>query len=64
MTGHGAVRPLAEIDPSLILVEDVNYEPPRWSWEVEQVTEADRDNLPRDLALVARRWIAALERSG
>jgi 8-oxo-dGTP pyrophosphatase MutT (NUDIX family) len=64
MTGHGAVRSLAEIDRSLILVEDVHYSPPRWSWEVEQVIEADRDNLPRDLAPVARRWIAALERSG
>ena len=64
MTGHGAVRSLAEVDPSLILVEDVVYSPRRWSGEVEQVIEADRDSLPRDLAPVARRWIAALERSG
>ncbi len=64
MTGHGAVRALAEVDPSLIIVENVLYSPPRWSWEIEQVIEADRDNLPCDLAPVARRWIAALERSG
>jgi 8-oxo-dGTP pyrophosphatase MutT (NUDIX family) len=64
MTGHGAVRPLAEIDAALILVEDVRYKPRRWSWEVEQVLEAERDNLPSDIARVARRWIAALGRSG
>lgn len=62
MTSHGAVRPLAAVDRSLILVEDVVYSPPRWSWEVEQVIEADRDNLPGKLAPVARRWIASLER--
>ena len=64
MTGHGAVHPLAEVDRSLILVEDVTYRPRRWSWEVEQVIEADPASLPRDLAPVARRWITALGRSG
>jgi hypothetical protein len=32
----------------------------RWSWEIEQVAEVALDDLPRDLAPVAREWIAAL----
>ena len=31
----------------------------RWSWEIEEVAEASLDDLPRDLAPVAREWIAA-----
>ena len=58
MTGHGAVRPLADIDPSLILVEDVTYAPRRWSWEIEQVREAPLDELPRDMSKRAARWLA------
>ena len=59
MTGHGAVRPLADIDPALILVEDVTYVPHRWSWEIEQVREAALDELPGDMSRRAARWLAA-----
>jgi ADP-ribose pyrophosphatase YjhB (NUDIX family) len=59
MTGHGDVRPLTAIDPSLVLVEDVAFKPHRWSWEVERVIAADPAQLPADLAPVARRWLAA-----
>ena len=59
MTGHGAVRPLAGIDPALILVEDVTYVPHRWSWEIEQVHEAPLDQLPGGMSKRAARWIAA-----
>jgi 8-oxo-dGTP pyrophosphatase MutT (NUDIX family) len=57
MTSHGAVRALAEIDPALILIEDVAYEPQRWSWEVERVVEADLDALPPDMSPRAGRWL-------
>ncbi len=59
MTGHGAVRPLAHIDPALVLVEDVTFAPHRWSWEIEQVREADLDDLPGDMSKRAARWLAA-----
>src|SRR3954453_6703006 len=49
MTAHGRVRLACELEEStdfkrdlasLLVVEDVRYQP-RWSWEVEQVCEAD-----------------------
>ena len=68
MTSYGDVRPAAELEQrpdhrrdlvSLMIVEDVRYAP-RWSWEIEQVAEFSLDQLPPDLASVAREWIAAL----
>jgi 8-oxo-dGTP pyrophosphatase MutT (NUDIX family) len=59
MSAHGAVRPLPEIDASLVLVEDVVYAPKRWSWEIEQVIEADLDALPQGMSVRAGRWLAA-----
>jgi 8-oxo-dGTP pyrophosphatase MutT (NUDIX family) len=59
MTGHGAVRPLANIDPALVLVEDVLYSPLRWSWEVERLIEADLDALPPGMSPRAGRWLLA-----
>jgi 8-oxo-dGTP pyrophosphatase MutT (NUDIX family) len=68
MTSHGVVERAAELEQrpdrrrdlvSLLVVEDVRYQP-RWSWEIEQVAEFPVDHLPRDLAPVARDWIAAL----
>lgn len=47
---------------SLFVVEDVVYRP-RWSWEVEKVSEASLEDLPADLAPVARSWIEALHGS-
>ena len=59
LTGHGAVRPLPRIDASLVVIEEVAYAPPRWSWEVERVIEASLDALPAQMSPRAARWIAA-----
>ena len=68
MTGHGRVRLATELEQrphhrrdlvSLVIVEDVRYRP-RWSWEIERVSEAQLDDLPVDLAPIAAEWIAAL----
>ena len=69
MTTHGPVRLAAEMEQqpgfkrdlaSLLIVEDVRYAAPRWSWEVEAVVEASLGDLPGDLAPIARGWIEAL----
>jgi 8-oxo-dGTP pyrophosphatase MutT (NUDIX family) len=68
LTSHGAVRLAAELEQntdfkhdlaSLLIVEDVHYAP-RWSWEVERICEAPLDDLPAEMAPIARAWIAAL----
>lgn len=69
MSAHGAVRFARELDEqadfkrdlaSLLVVEDVRYTPRRWSWEVEQLIEADLDRLPAGMSPRAVRWIAAV----
>ena len=69
MTGHGRVDLAHELEEmtdfkrdlaSLLIVRDVHYSPPRWSWEVEQVREVGLDRLPRDLSPRAARWIATV----
>lgn len=69
MTSHGAVRLAAELDEpadfkrdlaSLLIVEDVRYQPPKWSWEIEATCEATMDDLPDDLSPRAARWLEAL----
>ena len=69
MVSHGKVRVAAELEQrpdgrrdfvSLIIVEEVRYLAPRWSWEVERITEAPLDALPDNLAPVAREWINTL----
>ena len=71
MTGHGRVRLGCELDErvdfkrdfaALFIVEDVRYAP-KWSWEVEQVTEASLDSLPNNMSARALRWIEALRGS-
>jgi 8-oxo-dGTP pyrophosphatase MutT (NUDIX family) len=68
MTAHGAVRLACELEQdtdfkqdlaSLLIVEGVHYAP-HWSWEVERIIEVALDNLPKDLAPVARQWISAI----
>lgn len=71
LTAWSRVRAVAELEQrpdyrhdlaSLLIVEDVSYAP-RWSWEVERISEASLDELPTDIAPVARAWIdAALEK--
>jgi len=69
MTAYGRVRFACELEErvdfkrdlaSLLIVEDVRYQPRRWSWEVEEVAEFALDRLPRDTARTTLRWIAAL----
>ena len=68
MTAHGAVELACELEEdshfkqdlaSLFVVRDVEYRP-RWSWEVEAVTEASLDRLPADMSPRALGWIAAI----
>jgi 8-oxo-dGTP pyrophosphatase MutT (NUDIX family) len=69
MTSHADVIAAAELEQSpdfkrdlasLFIVRDVRYRPRRWSWEIEAVAERSLDDLPADMAPVARDWIAAL----
>jgi ADP-ribose pyrophosphatase YjhB (NUDIX family) len=68
MTEHGKVRAAAELEQrpdhkrdlvSILIVEDVSYTP-RWRWEIERVLEAPLDELPTDIAAVARAWLDAI----
>ena len=45
---------------SLFVVHDVEYQP-RWSWEIEDVIEADPDQLPQGLSPRAAGWLNAIE---
>jgi 8-oxo-dGTP pyrophosphatase MutT (NUDIX family) len=66
MTAHGRVRPAGEFDASardlasVLIVEDVRYRPPRWSWEIEAICEAAVDDLPAGLSPRMRHWLHAL----
>ena len=69
MTGHGEVRLAAELEEhpdfkrdlaALLVVRDVRYDRPRWSWEIEDVIEAPIDALPADLSPRAAAWLEAL----
>ena len=55
LRSHGEVESMPA--SGLVIVRDVRYTPPRWSWEVEAVCEADLDALPRDLSPRAGRWL-------
>ncbi|MFL6736516.1 MAG: NUDIX domain-containing protein [Sphingomonas sp.] len=72
MTAYGRIRFACELEEridfkrdlaSLLIVEDVRYQPGRWSWEVERAGEFDLDRLPTDIAPVTLRWINALRDS-
>jgi 8-oxo-dGTP pyrophosphatase MutT (NUDIX family) len=69
MTAHGRVRLAAELDEpadfkrdlaALLIVEDVRYQPRKWSWEIEVICEATMETLPADLSPRAARWLEAL----
>jgi 8-oxo-dGTP pyrophosphatase MutT (NUDIX family) len=70
MTAHGSVTLACEFEEvtdfrhdfsTLLIVRDVSYAPPRWSWEIEAVTEAPLDALPADLSPRMARWLEALK---
>jgi 8-oxo-dGTP pyrophosphatase MutT (NUDIX family) len=69
MTSHGEARLACELEEStdfkrdtasLVIVNEVRYRPPRWSWEVEQVMEAELDGLPADTSRLTRRWLETI----
>ena len=69
MTAHGEVQLACELDEmtdfkrdlaSLLVVRDVRYSPPRWSWEVEAIMESGPDDLPADLSPRMAAWLDAL----
>ena len=69
MTSHGEITAAAELEQrpdfrrdlaSLLIVRDVQYRPHRWSWEIEQIMEREINDLPADLAPIARGWVDAL----
>jgi 8-oxo-dGTP pyrophosphatase MutT (NUDIX family) len=68
MISHGQVQTACELQEtadfkrdtaSLFIVRDVEYSP-RWSWEVESVTEARLDRLPPNLPERTSRWLEAV----
>lgn len=72
MTAYGRIRFACELEESidfkrdlaaLLIVEDVRYQPRRWSWEVEKVGEFAIEQLPPDTAGLTLRWIDALRPS-
>lgn len=69
LVSHSEVRLAAELEEhpdfkrdlaALLVVRDVRYDRPRWSWEIEDVTEAPIDALPADLSPRAAAWLEAL----
>jgi 8-oxo-dGTP pyrophosphatase MutT (NUDIX family) len=69
MIAHGDVHIACELEErpdhkhdlaSLLVVENVRYQPRAWSWEIEQIVERGLGDLPPDLAPVAARWLRAL----
>ena len=69
LISHGEVRLAGELEEtpdfkrdlaSLLVVRDVRYRPPRWSWEIEAITEAALDDLPPGLSPRAAAWLQAL----
>jgi len=69
LVSHGDVMTAAELEQrpdfkrdlaSLLIVRNVRYRPHRWSWEIEEIIERPLDDLPADLAPVARNWLGVL----
>jgi 8-oxo-dGTP pyrophosphatase MutT (NUDIX family) len=69
MISHGVVQLAAELEErpdfkrdlaSLLVVRDVRYRPHRWSWEVEAIVERELNDLPDEVAPIARGWISTL----
>ena len=58
MTSHGEAQ--RALGGELVIVKDVRYRRPRWSWEVQDVMEAQIDGLPRGLSPLTKRWLTAI----
>lgn len=70
LLSYGEVQPAADFEQapdfkrdtaSLVIVRDVGYAPPRWSWEIERVAEFALDSIPADLSPISRRWVEAMD---
>ncbi|HEY0625242.1 MAG TPA: NUDIX domain-containing protein [Allosphingosinicella sp.] len=68
MIRHGSVQLACELEErpdfkrdtaALLIVRDVEYRP-RWSLEIESVTEAELDRLPPKMSPRAVRWLNAV----
>jgi len=68
MTSHGTVDLACELEEevdhkrdlaSLFIVRDVEY-CSKWSWEVEDVMEANLETLPNDISSRVAGWLQAL----
>lgn len=68
LTRYGSIERACELEEqadfkrdlaALLIVRGVEYRP-RWSWEVEDVIEADPRDLPAGLSPRAARWLALL----
>src|SRR4051812_33478785 len=69
MISHGEVTLAEELEQrpdfkrdlaSLLVVRDVVYRPPRWSWEIEAIREVAPEDLPPDLSPRAAEWLEAM----
>lgn len=69
MISHGEVTLAGELEESVnfkrdtasvVIVRDVKYRAPRWSWEVERVGEADLTKLPEDISPQTCRWLRTI----
>jgi len=69
LVSHGDVRLARDFEEftdykrdtaSLVIVRDVRYRSPRWSWEVERICEADPDALPAGMSPTSASWIEAV----
>ena len=72
LKSYGRVRPACALEEitsfkrdlaSMLIVEDVLYDPPRFSWEIERVAEAPLDQLPTGLSPRTRKWLDAIRPS-
>ena len=69
MRSHGSVQLAGELQEnpdyrrdtnSILIVRDVRYRP-RWSLEIEEITEAELNTLPPDTSKRTRRWIETVK---
>lgn len=69
MTACGEVQRIHDLEEStdfkrdlasLLVLRDVKYRPPKWSWEVEDILETSLNDLPEDLSPRAAKWLRAI----
>lgn len=69
MTSHGEAQLACELEESIhfkrdtasvVIVRDVEYQPRKWNWEVEEIREVAVDSLPAGLSPQTARWLNAI----